>query len=427
MSDDFDSLSKDLTVEEFARFRDYIQRHSCIYLEQAKLDSLRISLITRATRHQFRTLEEYFRLVVSDDDEFRELLNLITINETSFYRFPQQFDALRSSVIPEIMSEKGDASRSLRVWSAGCSTGEEPYTVAMTLLDAGLESAGWRCHVMGTDVSTKALSVARAGIYKGKALQNVTDDVMRRHFRTIPEGLQVSGNVRRLVDFGYHNLIKEPYPLSLMGDWDVIFCRNVTIYFRVESTRRVVKNLFNSLNEGGYLFIGHSETLTTISEDFEAVEIDGVFLYRKSRSGRRTQVMTDVRTPQRTLDAQAEARDRDTLEVPGQSRQERPLRKLWRSGAENEGARRAEPVATDAGPEPGDQAPSTPPKAVEPAPEDAAALLEGAREAIQAGGHEEARKALQVVLEQDGNNFDAHLLLGFSYADSGDYELALAE
>ena len=427
MSDDFDNLSKDLSVEEFARFRDYIQRHSGIYLEQTKLDSLRISLITRATRHEFKTLEEYFRLVVSDDDEFRELLNLITINETSFFRFPQQFDALRNTVIPEIMSEKADPSRNFRVWSAGCSTGEEPYTVAMTLLDSGLESMDWRCHVMGTDVSTKALGVARAGIYKGRALQNVSDDVMSRHFRKMPEGLQVSGNVRRLVDFGYHNLIKEPYPLSLMGDWDIIFCRNVTIYFKVESTRRVVKNLFNSLNEGGYLFIGHSETLTSISEDFEAVEIDGVFLYRKSRSGRRTQVMTDVRAPQRTLDAQAAGRDKGTLETPGRSRDKRPLQKLWRSGAQGEGTLRAEPVATDAAPETVAEVASAPAEAVEPDPEDVAGLLEGARVSVQSGGHAEARTALEVVLERDRNNFDAHLLLAFSYADSGDYGLALKE
>ncbi len=427
MSDDFDRLSKDLSVEEFARFRDYIQRHSGIYLEQTKLDSLRISLITRATRHEFKSLEEYFQLVVSDDDEFRELLNLITINETSFFRFPQQFDALRNTVIPEIISEKSDPSRTFRVWSAGCSTGEEPYTVAMTLLDAGLESMGWRCHVMGTDVSTKALSVARAGIYRGRALQNVTDDAMSRHFRKIPEGLQVSGNVRRLVDFGYHNLIKEPYPLSLMGDWDIIFCRNVTIYFKVESTRRVVKNLFNSLNEGGYLFIGHSETLTSISEDFEAVEIDGVFLYRKSRSGRRTQVMTDVMAPQRMLASRAAAADQHTLEAPGPSRQERPLGELWRRDAEREEARRAEPVATGADPGHAVADPSAPTEAAEPEQEDVATLLEGARVSVQSGGHAEARAALGSVLERDRNNFDAHLLLAFSYADSGDYELALKE
>ena len=163
MAYDFDDLSKDLSVDEFARFRDYIQRHSGIYLEQTKLDSLRISLITRATRHEFKDLEDYFRLLVSDDDEFRELLNLITINETSFFRFPQQFDALRNNVIPELIADRHDPNRTFRVWSAGCSTGEEPYTIAMTLLDSGLENMGWRCHVMGTDVSTKALGVARAG------------------------------------------------------------------------------------------------------------------------------------------------------------------------------------------------------------------------------------------------------------------------
>jgi chemotaxis protein methyltransferase CheR len=434
MAYDFDDLSKDLSVEEFARFRDYIQRHSGIYLEQTKLDSLRISLVTRATRHEFKDLEEYFRLLVDDDDEFRELLNLITINETSFFRFPQQFDALRNAVIPELIADRPDSNRTFRVWSAGCSTGEEPYTIAMTLLDSGLESMGWRCHVMGTDVSTKALGVARAGIYKGKALQNVSEDVLSRHFRRIPEGFQVSGNVRRLVDFGYHNLIKEPYPLSLMGDWDIIFCRNVTIYFKVESTRRVVKNLFNSLNDGGYLFVGHSETLTSISEDFEAVEIGGVFLYRKSRSGRRTQVAADVQKPQYTLasaTASAEQTSPETVGEQGRS-EERALRRLWSGELPGGAAQGLQPAASDEeGAETVEPRSAAAPQDAE-APEeheepDLAELLEEARVSVQAGQHAEARASLESVLEFDRNNFDAHLLLAFSYADAGDYELALKE
>ncbi len=238
--------------------------------------------MTRATRLGYQSLSEYYKSLERDDQEFRELINLVTINETSFFRFPAQFDVLRNSIIPEIMAAKAGDNRGVRIWSAGCSTGEEPYSIAMTLIDSGIEMAGYKPQVLGTDVSTKALARAQGRRVRQAAMMNVPEDVVSRHFeRTASGDYRVNDRVRSYVDFGYQNLIKEPYPLSLMGNWDIIFCRNVTIYFRLESTRRVVSNFFNSLNEGGYLFVGHSETLTSVNDTFEAVEVGGVFLYRK--------------------------------------------------------------------------------------------------------------------------------------------------
>ena len=154
----------------------------------------------------------------------------------------------------------------------------------MSLLDSGLVEAGFTPEVLGTDVSTQALDRAREAIYRDKALANLPA-AGRAASGSSPfqAGTGRSAAFANVVDFSYHNLIKEPYPLMLMGNWDVIFCRNVTIYFKFESTRRVVNNFYESLNPGGYLFVGHSETLTSISDRFEVVEIDGVFLYRKPR------------------------------------------------------------------------------------------------------------------------------------------------
>jgi chemotaxis protein methyltransferase CheR len=281
MVDQGGNLKKDLSAEEFGRFRDWIHKHSGIYLEESKLDSLRISLVTRATRFGFLDYGEYYRMLSSSEDEFKELMNLVTINETSFFRFPAQFDALRDCVIPEILESKSKLSRSFRVWSAGCSTGEEPYTLAMTLLDSMLDGLGYRCEVFGTDVSTSALERAKAATYQARSLANLPQNVLQRWFDAVPGGHRPTQRARDIVDFSYHNLVKEPYPLALLSNWDVIFCRNVTIYFKLESTRRVVDNFFESLNPGGYLFIGHSETLSSISDRFEPVEIGGVFLYRK--------------------------------------------------------------------------------------------------------------------------------------------------
>jgi chemotaxis protein methyltransferase CheR len=381
-----DSLAKDLTLEEFARFRDFIHQQAGIFLEESKLDSLRISLVTRATRLDFSSFDQYYALLVRDQQEFNELMNLVTINETSFFRFPQQFEALKNRVLPEIMAAKPEANRNFRVWSAGCSTGEEPYSIAMTLLDAGIDGLGWKAQVLGTDVSTKALAVGQKGVYTKRAMTNVPKEIIARHFEAVDGDYRVGERARRLVDFGYHNLIKEPYPLSLMGNWDVIFCRNVTIYFRLESTRRVVANHFNSLNEGGYLFIGHSETLTSISDQFEPVEIGGVFLYRKVR----TKKVFSITPPRAELTPAA--RELTVPPVPS------PKRRF---------AVKPAPLVEQASEATG------------------AEMLIQARDCLAEGRPECVLELVAQVLSRDPNNAEAHLLSAYVHADTADYEQAL--
>lgn len=269
------------TSGDLERFRDYVQRRSGIFLEADRAESLRVSLIARVAHHGCATFDDYYCTLTRDEAEFQELLNLVTINETSFFRFPAQFDVLASSVIPELLDAKPGESGVFRVWSAGCSSGEEPYSIAMTLLDAKVRESGFEPQVVGTDVSTEALDRANRGIYPLRSLVGVPASARERFFEPASDGHRLVSRVRDVVDFSYHNLVKEPYPLALTGNWDVIFCRNVTIYFRLESTRRIVHRFFESLNPGGYLFVGHSETLAAVSGEFEPVEKDGVFLYRK--------------------------------------------------------------------------------------------------------------------------------------------------
>jgi chemotaxis protein methyltransferase CheR len=381
-----EDLAKDLTLEEFRRFRDLLHRQSGIYLEESKLDSLRISLVTRATRLGYKNLTEYFAALSRDDHEFNELLNLVTINETSFFRFPAQFEALKGRVLPEIMAAKTGGNKGVRIWSAGCSTGEEPYSISMALIDAGIEVSGYKPQVLGTDVSTKALARAKAGVYGKRAMMSVAPDVASRFFDSTASGdYRVNDRVRQHVDFGYQNLIKEPYPLSLMGNWDIIFCRNVTIYFRLESTRRVVANFYDSLNEGGYLFIGHSETLTSISDSFEAVEIGGVFLYRKPVSRRSF--------------------------VFGQSTPRAARPKTVRTKTESQPSRAAK------APDP------EPPTASE---ESNGSALERARLDLKEGRPDAVLRTVEQVLGVDPNNAEAHLLSAYVHADAGDYDEAMA-
>jgi len=406
-----ESLKKELTLEEFERFRDWIHRHSGIYLEESKADSLRISLVTRATRFGFVEYDEYFKMLTSDEAEFKELMNLVTINETSFFRFPAQFEALRTTVIPEILESKPKISKSFRVWSAGCSTGEEPYTIAMTLLDSGLESMGYRCEVFGTDVSTQALDRAKNAVYPARSTANLPEPVSQRWFEPVKGGHRPVPKIRDIVDLSYHNLIKEPYPLLLLSNWDVIFCRNVTIYFRLESTRRVVNNFFDSLNPGGYLFIGHSETLTSISDRFEPVEVGGVFLYRKPRP-RRMFSFDDV-LASRPRDAAAARRRpvdlrRATPGEPATSRERRPLRQDAAAGVAE--AAGAETAGAEAG-----------------GPEAVDKLVAHAHALLDQGMPDQARAEADKALDINENSIEALLVRAFAAADSGDFDAAIAD
>ncbi len=405
-----ENFAKDLDIEEFRRFRDLVHRHSGIYLEESKLDSLRISLVTRATRLGFTTFGEYYEALDRDEHEFNELLNLVTINETSFFRFPAQFDALRDRVLPEIMASRPADKRDLRIWSAGCSTGEEPYSISMLTLDMALAASGWNPQILGTDVSTKALGRARAGVYGRRAMMNVPPDVIDRHFELTPTGdYRVRPRVRSQVDFGYQNLIKEPYPLSLMCNWDIIFCRNVTIYFRIESTRRVVRNFYDSLNDGGYLFIGHSETLTSISDDFEAVETGGVFLYRKAPS-------------KAIFPAGRSSRPARTAQPSSVTRREHAATR------ENDGDSTAAPAPAGSGARSRAKTGTTghPTDTPEKTGESVESALEQARRDMKEGRPERVITCAEHVLERDPNNADAHLLVAYVRADTGDYDAALA-
>jgi chemotaxis protein methyltransferase CheR len=253
---------------------------------------------------------------------------------------------------------------------------------------------------MGTDVSTKALGRAKAGLYPERAVAGLAPDVVRRHFTKQDDGYRVSSSARGLIDFGYHNLIKEPYPLGLMGNWDVIFCRNVTIYFKLESTRRVVHNFFSSLNPGGYLFVGHSETLTSVSDAFEPVEINGVFLYRKAGG--------------------------KPAPVPGAEPARRPVQ-AGRSAASaaRTAARPARtPLPTPQSPP---RRPPTTPAAPVPAPASAEVELATARRLLVEGRPADALTHTSAALAVDRNDGEAHLVAAHAYADRGEYEAALAE
>jgi chemotaxis protein methyltransferase CheR len=266
-----------ISHEEFEQFRTLVYRESGINLNDTK-KSLVVSRLSKRLRALGLTsFQAYFDLVVADHagDEFTEMLDLISTNKTDFFREPKHFEFLRDVIVPAL-----DRTRQIRIWSSACSSGEEPYTIAMTVYDAVPMPVQWDCQILASDLSTKVLSQAAAGLYEEERVRNLPPELVRRHFlkgRGAHTGwIKVKPHLSSMIRFRRLNLMDERYPIKT--PLDVIFCRNVMIYFDRPTQARLTKKFFRHLKRGGYLFIGHSESLQWIEHSFTPV---APTIYRK--------------------------------------------------------------------------------------------------------------------------------------------------
>jgi chemotaxis protein methyltransferase CheR len=216
--------------------------------------------------------------------ELRNLLNLVTVTETCFFRDASQFRLLRDHIIPTLIAERsarGDATRTIRIWSAGCSSGEEAYSMALTLEDMGAYKAypDWKFEIIGTDLNTKVLERARAASYAARAVRNVEGRLRDLYFKTDGRTFTLTDAIKKRVKFEFGNLTHTPMPST--GPQDIVFCKNVTIYFRADVTRKLISGLYDTLAPDGYLLLGHAESLWQMSEGFTLVEHERAFCYRK--------------------------------------------------------------------------------------------------------------------------------------------------
>lgn len=272
------ALSKpipDLAAEEFRLFQTLVLRESGIHLGAKNRAMLVSRLWKRLRALELSSFSSYYRRVKADPLELVRMLDCICTNETHFFREPAAFECLRQRIFPEWVAE-ADAnkrSRVLRVWSAACSTGEEPYSLAMTLLSEFVASSGWKIEVLATDLSTKVLAHASAGIWPAEKISGVPVDYQRKFLlKGIgPEKgkIKVADELRQVVRFQRLNLIQEPYPVA--GSFDLIFCRNVLIYFQWETKIRIVNRLGQFLTPNGYLFLGHAESLHGVANKLQSV------------------------------------------------------------------------------------------------------------------------------------------------------------
>ncbi len=218
------------------------------------------------------------------DEELRRLLPLVTVGKTSFFRDERQFGALEA-VLPGLVARARAGGRRVAVWSAGCATGEEPYSIAITAAEAGAGPDD--VEILATDVNPEAVAFAARGSYEARRLREVKEPYLSRYFDREGDRYVVRAGLRRLIAaIRPHNLVSSIFPRAgEAGGWDVIFCRNVIIYFDTATTQQVLTQFHNALAPGGYLFLGYSESLFRLFEGFELTEVAGAFVYRRPESG----------------------------------------------------------------------------------------------------------------------------------------------
>lgn len=271
-----------LSDEEFRLIRDLIYNHCGLFFDQDSKYLLDRRLLARLAHHNLPGFREYYQFLKYDrrkDEEIADIMDILTTNETYFFRESFQLKAFTDEILPELKALK-QRERTLRIWSAGCSTGEEPYTIAMLILE--LQSfKGWRVEIVGSDISQRVVQHARKGIY-GKSSFRCTEERYQQRFFTPAEGgYRICDEVRELVTISHMNLF-DANRLALLGKMDLIFCRNVIIYFDLESKKRVIQSFYDMLRPGGYLLLGHSESLMNVTTAFALRHLKNDMVYQKT-------------------------------------------------------------------------------------------------------------------------------------------------
>ncbi len=272
-----------MSDDEFLFLRGCIHAHFGIHFDQDSKYILEKRLSGRLIDLGFPTFHEYCRYIKYNqgkEQELRAIMDVLTTNETYFFRESFQLKAFSDEIIPELIKKKTAlGTRSLRIWSAGCSTGEEPYTIAM-LLSAIPELAGWNIEIIGTDISRKVLQFAQRGVYGKSSFRTTAEIDLKRYFHQHDDGLKVNDPIREMVTIRYFNIFDENRH-SEIGKVDIVFCRNVMIYFDQQAKQRAIELFYSDLLEGGFLLLGHSESLMNIPTTFTLRHFHNDMIYQK--------------------------------------------------------------------------------------------------------------------------------------------------
>ena len=267
-----------LSEHELSEIRMFIEERTGICFDESRerffstrvLEHLRATKLSRGT--------DLLRAIRKSNVVYEALLEKLLTQETSFFRYPAVYESLEKRILPELHVKKfWKNPRTLRIWSAGCSTGEEPYSIALTIADALNFADAWNVEILATDVGRQALKHAERAVYSGRSIAGVSEAQLATHFTPAGEGYEVKPRLRKMITFAQMNLASAVY----VGRMDLIFCMNVMIYFSEERRRALVQRFYDTLEPGGYLFIGHSESISKMPVKFQAIVLNDCILYRK--------------------------------------------------------------------------------------------------------------------------------------------------
>ena len=265
----------ELTDADFKKISTLIYKLCGINLQEGKKELVRARLGKRIREGRFPSFRDYYQYVIQDPSghELVHFLDSISTNFTSFFREQPHFDYLRTEILPEWMTAKKGLNSRMRIWSAGCSSGEEPYSIAITLLEALENPAAWNIQILASDLSSKVLRVAQGGVYEKERIATLPVNLKKKYFLHGESGWQnyvrVKDSLKQYIEFKRLNLME---PFLFNEPFDCIFCRNVMIYFDKSTQTDLVNRFHNHLVEGGVLFIGHSESLAGILHRFQYVK-----------------------------------------------------------------------------------------------------------------------------------------------------------
>lgn len=243
-------------LNDYEKFKKDVFALTKIDLNAYKEKQMRRRIDTLITKNSIDTYDKYVDLIKKDKTKFEEFVNFLTINVSEFYRNPEQWEILEKEVFPKLIQKFG---KNLKIWSAACSTGDEPYSLAMALSRLMPLS---NIKIIATDIDKQVLDTARMGLYRDKSIASVPKDLKDKYFKQVGTSFQISDEIKRCVEFKEHNLLKDPYPSGC----HLIVCRNVVIYFTEEAKDEIYKKFHESLNKGGALFIGSTEQIMNYRE-----------------------------------------------------------------------------------------------------------------------------------------------------------------
>lgn len=283
-----------ISLEEFKKLyfvqyqKLFVDEYGFFY-DESRAAQLRTTIIKHIQESKFTTFESYYDFLQNHFEgklELKKIISDITIGETYFFRNLPQLDILRAEIIPKIVNRKRVLGvNEIKVWSAGCSSGEEVYTLAIILMEEVPGAPLWNISILGTDINRNYLENAKKGLYTSRrTFKHMPPEYFDKYFTRYGKSYIVNDQIKKMARFEQHNLVKDDYNLPEMVDLDIVFCRNVTIYFNIETTKTVINKIYNTLSDQGYLFIGHSETLWQINNKFVTLDFPHAFIYQKDLS-----------------------------------------------------------------------------------------------------------------------------------------------